>query len=504
MNANSSKMRPISFVQKKEKTAKNETIVFDFEGTLLQSSSMFPYFMLVALEAGGILRSLILLLSYPLVWLVGEDQLGLKIMVFLCFFGIRKDTFRTGSAVLPKFFLEDVGWEGFEAVMCYERRVASSKLPRVMVEYFLKDYLGVQVVVARDLKSFSGFYLGVFDKKKPIKIPSYEVNGTKGSNIDNNNTIGIIVNHIEDNDQEELFQQFKEVYVADVGRNWYALPRERYPKPLIFHDGRLAFRPTLASSLAFFIWLPFGLFLSLFRFTLGIALPLNVSAPILALSGTRTTVARPQNALSLVHNEENQKGMLYVCNHRTLLDPLYVSIVSRKQLSAVTYSLSRLSEKVSPIKTISLTRDREKDREIMDKLLSLGNLVVCPEGTTCREPYLLRFSPLFAELTDNIVPVAIDVKVSMFYGTTASGYKCLDPFFHFMNPNPTYLIKFLGRLPRSQTCQGGGKSKIEVANFVQNEICNALKFTCTNLTRKDKYLVLAGNEGVSPRHDGNK
>jgi len=266
---------------------------------------------------------------------------------------------------------------------------------------------------------------------------------------------------------------------------------------LIFHDGRLAFRPTPASALAFFMWLPLGLFLSIFRFTFGIALSFNVSAPILAFSGTRTTVSRPESPLSLVPNEENQKGVLYVCNHRTLLDPLYIAYVLDKPLSAVTYSLSRFNELVAPIRTIRLTRDRERDRETMDKLLSLGSLVVCPEGTTCREPYLLRFSPLFAELTDDIVPVAVDVKVSMFYGTTASGHKWLDPFFHFMNPNPTYFIKILGQLPRSQTCREGGKSRIEVANSVQREIGNALGFGCTSLTRKDKYMILAGNEGVN-------
>ncbi|XP_027332185.1 probable glycerol-3-phosphate acyltransferase 2 isoform X2 [Abrus precatorius] len=494
MKPNFSKMRTSSLVNNTSAPAnpKNKTLVFDFEGTVLRSTSLFPYFMLVAFEAGGILRSLILLLSYPLVWLVGEDQLGLKIMVFLCFFGIRKDTFRIGSAVLPKFFLEDMGWEGFEAVMCCERKVASSKLPRIMVENFLKDYLAVEAVIARDLKSFSGYFLGVFEKMNV---------GTKEGN---NNSIGIIGNHVEFIDQEELFHQFKEFCLmlsSEERRNCRVLPRERYLKPLIFHDGRLAFRPTLVSSLALFMWLPFGLFLCFFRFISGIALPLHVSAPILAFSGTRTTGSRPQSTLSSVLNEENQKGMLYVSNHRTLLDPLYIAIVLQKPLSAVTYSLSRLNELVSPIGTIRLTRDRDRDREIMIKLLSHGNLVVCPEGTTCREPYLLRFSPLFAELTDDIVPIAVDVKVSMFYGTTASGHKFLDPFFHFMNPSPEYFIKILEKLPQQQTCQPGGISRIEVANFVQNEICSALGFACTNLTRKDKYLVLAGNEGVSPRYN---
>ena len=82
-------------------------------------------------------------------------------MVFLTLFGIKKDTFRIGSAVLPKFFLENMGWEGFEAIMRCNKKVASSKLPRAMVEGFLKDYLGVEGVIARDIKSFKGYFLGI-------------------------------------------------------------------------------------------------------------------------------------------------------------------------------------------------------------------------------------------------------------------------------------------------------------------------------------------------------
>ncbi|CAI9764574.1 unnamed protein product [Fraxinus pennsylvanica] len=54
-----------------------------------------------------------------------------------------------------------------------------------------------------------------------------------------------------------------------------------------------------------------------------------------------------------------------------------------------------------------LVNKGEKDLKMMGEILSRGNIVVCPEGTTCREPYLLRFSPLFAELSDDIIPVAL-------------------------------------------------------------------------------------------------
>ena len=284
--------------------------------------------------------------------------------------------------------------------------------------------------------------------------------------------------------------------MTEAEKNWQVLPGKRYPKPLIFHDGRLAFRPTPLATLVMFIWLPFGFLLNISRTIIFISLPYKLSMPLLALSGLITTISEAEPPVASINGEEKPGSVLYVCNHRTLLDPLFVTMALMKSVSAVTYSISRFTEVISPIKTVRLTRDREKDGKMMKKLLSQGDLVVCPEGTTCREPYLLRFSPLFAEMTDEIVPIAIKLQVSMFYGSTASGLKCLDSTFHLMNPNPMCLVKILHKLPSWQTHTAGRKSRFEVANHVQNEIAKALGFECTDLTRKDKYAILAGNEGI--------
>ncbi|KAJ7977692.1 glycerol-3-phosphate acyltransferase 3 [Quillaja saponaria] len=411
----------------------DHTLIFDVEGALLKSSSLFPYFMLVAFEAGGLIRAIALFLLYPFVCLVG-DEMGLKIMVMVCFFGIKKDSFSVGTAVLPKFFLEDVGLEMFEVIKKGEKKVAVTNLPQALANSLITN---CSLNTARK-------YLSVVKADK---------------------------------------------------RSWQTLPRDKYPKALIFHDGRLALRPTPLDTLVMLMWLPFGSTIAIIRMIISLSLPYNISTPLLIFIGMRLTVSSPKSS-----QNSSQNGNLYVCNHRTLLDPLYLCFTLKKNITAVTYSLSRMSEILAPIKTVRLTRNRDQDAMMMKKLLNQGDLVVCPEGTTCREPYLLRFSPLFSEMSDEIIPVAIDTHVSMFYGTTAGGLKCLDPLFFLMNPSPIYTVRLLEKVSGlssagSSYCSND-KTRFDVANEVQSELGKTLGFECTKLTRKDKYLILAGNEGI--------
>lgn len=282
----------------------------------------------------------------------------------------------------------------------------------------------------------------------------------------------------------------KELYtVSKESAKIARLPREKFPKPLIFHDGRLAFLPTASATLAFFLFLPLGLILSIIRISIGIVLPYNISFAASALFGLRF------RASGLPKYGAKRRGVLFVCAHRTLVDPIMLTAALQKPVPAVTYSLSRLSEIIAPIRTVRLTRDRERDAEMMSRLLEQGDLAVCPEGTTCREPYLLRFSPLFAELTDDLEPVALDAQVTSLYGTTASGHKWLDPVAFFANPVPAYRVEFLGAVPRDRT-RAGGRTGAEVANWIQQRLGEALGFECTGLSRRDKYTMLAGNDGV--------
>uniref|UniRef100_J3L2H7 DUF8039 domain-containing protein n=1 Tax=Oryza brachyantha TaxID=4533 RepID=J3L2H7_ORYBR len=157
------------------------------------------------------------------------------------------------------------------------------------------------------------------------------------------------------------------------------LLRDRYPKPLIFHDGHLAFLPTPSAVLAFFLFPPLGVTLSVIRISIGIVVSYKISFSAGAVFGVRFRTS----GLRALEPGVKRRGILYVCTHRTLVDPIMLTAALQKPVPTMTYSLSQLSEIIAPISTVRLTRDRVRDAETMSCLLEHGDLTVCPEGTTC-------------------------------------------------------------------------------------------------------------------------
>ncbi|TMW88008.1 hypothetical protein EJD97_019142 [Solanum chilense] len=469
-----------------------DTVIADMDGTLLRGRSSFPYFALVAFEVGGVFRLLILLLSSPLAGLLYyfvSESAGIQVLIFVTFAGMKvSDVESVARAVLPKFYSEDIHPESWKVFSSCGKRCVLTANPRVMVEPFLKDFLGTDLVLGTEIGSYKGRATG-FVKKPGVLVGKNKADIVIKAFGESKPEIGLGDRHTD----FPFLALCKEGYIVPPKPEVKAVTTNKLPKPIIFHDGRLVQKPTPFMSLIILLWIPIGFILACLRVAAGSLLPMPIVYYAFWALGVRVIIKG--NPPPPVNKSNNKSGVLFICSHRTLLDPIFLSTALGRPIPAVTYSVSRLSEIISPIKTVRLNRDRGVDATMIKKLLKEGDLAICPEGTTCREPFLLRFSALFAELTDELVPVAMVNKMSMFHGTTARGWKGMDPFYFFMNPSPAYEVTFLNKLPYELTCNAG-KSSHEVANYIQRVIASTLSYECTSFTRKDKYRALAGNDGI--------
>ncbi|XP_004249543.1 glycerol-3-phosphate acyltransferase RAM2-like [Solanum lycopersicum] len=461
----------------------NDIVVTDLDGTLLRGRNSFAYFALVAFDVDGVLRLLFLLLASPIAGILYyfiSESAGIQVIVFATFVGMKVFNIESAARnVLPKFYSEDLHPESWRVFSSCGKRCVLTATPRIMVEPFLKDYLGTDIVLGTEIETYKGRATG-FVRPPGVLVGKNKADTLTSTFGDTQPEIGL-----GDRDTDIPFMTLcKEGYFVPSNLKVNAVSTKVLPKPVIFYDGRFIKKLTPLISLLVILWIPLGFLLACVRLSVMSFLPVPLQYYAFLATGIRLII----NGIPPLHIKKS-KGLLFVCCHKTILDNIFLSVALDRSVPVVTYSTSRFLNIFSPIKTITLTRDRAFDASMIKKLLKQRDLTIFPEGTTSRGQFLLRFSSLFAEITNEIVPVAIEAKMSMFHGTTTRGWKWMDPFFFLMNPRPTYEITFLNKLSYEFTCKSG-KSSHEVASYVQKVIGETLSYECTTFTRKDKYMAL--------------
>lgn len=170
-------------------------------------------------------------------------------------------------AVLPKFYAQDLHVETWRVFSSCGKRCVLTANPRIMVEPFLKDFLGTDVVIGTEIHTIAQRATGL------IQSPGIIVGKNKATAVRQipEPDIGI-----GDRQTDYPFMKLcKEGYVVPAKQEVKPITVDKLPKPIVFHDGRLVQKPTPFMALVLILWIPVGFVLACFRIAAGSLLPMS-------------------------------------------------------------------------------------------------------------------------------------------------------------------------------------------------------------------------------------